>query len=44
MRIKEINKQYKAMHVSMGLNHVAIIVNDSILDLVDSTSSPSTNI
>ena len=43
MNIKNLNKNYKVVHVSMGLNHIAAIVHDSILDLIDS-SKPSKNV
>ena len=44
MNIKNLNKRYKVVHVSMGLNHIAAIVHDSILDLIDSSSKPSKNV
>lgn len=44
MNIKQMDPQFKATHVSMGLNHIAVIVNYAILDLIDITSKPPNSI
>ncbi|KAL4476307.1 hypothetical protein ABPG74_010040 [Tetrahymena malaccensis] len=44
MNIKGLNQQYKAVHISMGLNHIAVIVNYAILDLIDFNNIPPSSI
>jgi len=39
-----MDSQFKAIHVSMGLNHIAVIVNYAILDLIDFNNIPPQSI